>query len=264
MFTHHQEAYFLSSSELTTIIKQVFECPFEISGYFDCKTGLQPILSPVISFENAGMNFVVAKQEQRTIFFHTHPKVCYEHYGSFCGLPSASDLINMIQDYYNQVSIFSFIFAVEGIYTYQLSKHMMAFLMALKQSSVPEYIFELFKDQIHQEITKSGFLQTFCSIDIKQFNPFQTEITKYVENSLEHWKYFQPIITNLITFFETKLTIGNIFQLILQHLSEHHKNTLVNFIQTFNLSDQKIFQFQYTSYLEFSNKEIHSIIIDIV
>jgi hypothetical protein len=262
MFTHHQQAFRLSSLEMKNIIQHVFEVPFEISGYFESKSDLE--LVPIVSFEKAGMNFVVPKSEKRTIFFHTHPKVCYEHYGSFCGLPSASDLVNLIQDYYDQNSIFNFVFAVEGIYNYQLSKNMMAFLSALRSSNAPSYIFDLIKSQIKEDIHQSGFLQTFQAIDTQHFDPFRTEISIYIQNSLEHWKYFQPIFNAWTHFFETKITIGNICYKILEHLSEHHKNTLTQFIHFYQLLDQKIFELQYTSYLELSKNQQLFVVIDIV
>ena len=261
MFNHHKEIFYLNSTMLKKVIEYVFDCPYEVSGYFNCTANNQ--LVPVISFEQAGMNYVYPKNELRTIFFHTHPKVCYDYYGSFCGLPSPADMISLIHDYLELKSIFCFVFAVEGIYSWQLTKSMMAFLRTLKLLEIPNQQIDLLKKYIEQTFKKSGFFKTFQKIQVDQFHPFQTPKDQYVINGLEHAKHFEPLLHSWFQMLD-QLTIGLLMNELVKHLSETHKNTLIDFTTSFQLTDEKIYQFQYTSYLSFSQLEEHTIILDVV
>jgi ribosomal protein S18 acetylase RimI-like enzyme len=172
------------SVDLTNLLYEFLNYDVEVGGAFQKYT--RNIQSPKHNFENielifnkknlsygdAGFTVNVPKDSEFT--FHTHPRICYEHYSCFIGWPSGGDMRIIIQDTVKHNAKCQLVVSVEGIYFVSLTTYFQYFLMVLSQSSLEfDYVFKKLTKNINDIFDES--------LNLRQEQTAKSVLLKYDE-----------------------------------------------------------------------------------
>lgn len=114
---------------------------------------------------------------KRVITWHTHPKVCYTHYGACIGLPSPLDFRAFIQNFLEGREICSIVFALEAIYVVYIRRHVRRLIWSMNNKA---HVLNNIYTQIDNLRTLHD--QEMQNLSYKQKNSLINEFEKAVHN----------------------------------------------------------------------------------